>query len=47
LAVTEDSLRELIRDPRYWRDRDPEIVQRVTAGYRKAQFALAMRDRFC
>jgi len=33
-AVTEDSLRELIRDPRYWRDRDPEIVQRVTAGYR-------------
>jgi len=34
VAVTEDSLRELIRDPRYWRDRDPEIVQRVTAGYR-------------
>lgn len=34
LALTEDSLRELIRDPRYWRDRDPEIVQRVTAGYR-------------
>lgn len=34
LAVTEDSLRELIRDPRYWRDRDPEIVQRVTTGYR-------------
>jgi hypothetical protein len=34
LTVTEDSLRELIRDPRYWRDRDPEIVQRVTAGYR-------------
>jgi hypothetical protein len=34
LAVTEDSLRELIRDPRYWRDRDPEIVQKVTAGYR-------------
>jgi hypothetical protein len=34
LAVTEDSLRELVRDPRYWRDRDPEIVQRVTAGYR-------------
>jgi hypothetical protein len=34
LTVTEDSLREMIRDPRYWRDRDPEIVQRVTAGYR-------------
>jgi hypothetical protein len=34
LGVTEDGLRELIRDPRYWRDRDPEIVQRVTAGYR-------------
>lgn len=33
-TVTEDSLRELIRDPRYWRDRDPAIVQRVTAGYR-------------
>lgn len=34
LAVSEDSLREMIRDPRYWRDRDPEIVQRVTEGYR-------------
>lgn len=34
LAVTEDGLREMIRDPRYWRDRDPEIVQRVTEGYR-------------
>lgn len=34
LATTEDSLREMIRDPRYWRDRDPEVVQRVTAGYR-------------
>jgi len=34
LALSEDSLREMIRDPRYWRDRDPEIVQRVTEGYR-------------
>lgn len=34
VALSEDSLREMIRDPRYWRDRDPEIVQRVTEGYR-------------
>lgn len=34
LAISEDALREMVRDPRYWRDRDPEIVQRVTEGYR-------------
>lgn len=35
LATSEESLRELIRDPRYWRDRDPETVRRVTEGYRQ------------
>lgn len=34
IGLSEESLRELVRDPRYWRDRDPEIVQRVTEGYR-------------
>lgn len=35
VALTEANLRELMRDPRYWRDRDPEIIRRVTDGYRR------------
>ena len=31
----EDALTEMMRDPRYWRQRDPEFVARVTAGFRK------------
>ena len=31
---TEDQLREMMRDPRYWRTRDPEYVKRVTDGFR-------------
>ncbi len=31
---TEDQLREMMRDPRYWRTRDPEYVKRVTEGFR-------------
>ncbi len=34
MGTTEESLREMIRDPRYWRDRDPSYVRRVTEGYR-------------
>lgn len=30
-----DLLHEMMRDPRYWRDRDPEFVSRVTAGFKQ------------
>lgn len=29
-----ESLHEMMRDPRYWRDRDPEFIARVTEGFR-------------
>ena len=32
---TEDGLRKLMSDPRYWRDRDPAIVARVTEGFKR------------
>lgn len=35
LPLTEEEVTALIRDPRYWRDRDPAIVQRVTEAFRK------------
>lgn len=31
----EDDLHRMMRDPRYWRDRDPTFVGRVTEGYRR------------
>jgi len=31
---TEAELREMMRDPRYWRQRDPDWVKRVTDGFR-------------
>ncbi|WP_114375589.1 capsid assembly protein [Elioraea thermophila] len=34
-AMNEDDLRALMRDPRYWRRRDPAIVERVTEGFRR------------
>lgn len=33
--LTEDGLAEMMRDPRYWRRRDPDFVARVTAGFKK------------
>lgn len=33
--VGEADLRVLMRDPRYWRDRDPAVVARVTEGYQR------------
>jgi hypothetical protein len=32
---TEAELRKMMRDPRYWRKRDPEWVKRVTEGFRR------------
>lgn len=31
----EKALHEMMRDPRYWRDRDPELIARVTEGFRR------------
>jgi hypothetical protein len=31
----EEEVRVLMRDPRYWRDRDPAIVARVREGFRR------------
>jgi hypothetical protein len=33
--LTEDALAQMMRDPRYWRKRDPDFVARVTAGFKK------------
>lgn len=33
-TAEETKLRETMRDPRYWRDRDPELVRQVMAGFR-------------
>lgn len=33
--LDEGELRRLMRDPRYWRAREPEFVKRVTDGFRK------------
>ena len=34
-AVDEAALRKLMRDPRYWRSREPDFVKRVTDGFRR------------
>ncbi len=32
-GVTEADLTAMMRDPRYWRDREPEFVRRVKDGF--------------
>ena len=34
-AASETELRAMMRDPRYWRTREPEFVRRVTEGFRR------------
>ncbi len=34
-TLGEDELRAMMRDPRYWRRRDPDFVARVTEGFRR------------
>ena len=34
-AVDEAALRRMMRDPRYWRSREPDFVKRVTEGFRR------------
>ncbi|MBE9607676.1 hypothetical protein IAI18_22620 [Acetobacteraceae bacterium H6797] len=33
--MDEQALRQMMRDPRYWRAREPEFVKRVTEGFRR------------
>ena len=33
--INETTLRDLMRSPRYWRDRDPELVAKVRDGFRR------------
>lgn len=35
MPVSEDDVRALMRDPRYWRDRDPTVVRRVRDGFQR------------
>jgi hypothetical protein len=34
-APDEAALRKMMRDPRYWRSREPDFVKRVTEGFRR------------
>ncbi len=34
-ALTEEQLVKLMQDPRYWKRRDPEILDKVTQGFRR------------
>jgi hypothetical protein len=34
-GLDEAMLGQMMRDPRYWRDRDPELVAKVTEGFRR------------
>ena len=34
-AQNENDLKEMMRDPRYWRERDPAVVDKVRAGFRR------------
>lgn len=35
MGVNENSLKQLMRDPRYWKHQDPAIVEKVREGFRK------------
>lgn len=34
-SITPEKLREMVADPRYWRDEDPEICRKIREGFRK------------
>lgn len=33
--MSEDEVKRLMRDPKYWRDRDPAVVRRVSDGFKR------------
>lgn len=34
-GMDEPALHDMMRDPRYWRDRDPQFIAQVSAGFRR------------
>ena len=34
-ATSEEELRKMMRDPRYWRTREPDFIRRVSDGFRR------------
>ncbi|MGF1475209.1 MAG: hypothetical protein ACFB6S_06550 [Geminicoccaceae bacterium] len=34
-VADEANLRQMMRDPRYWRDRDPDFIAQVTTGFKR------------
>ena len=35
LDLSNNDLKNMMRDPRYWRDQDPELVEKVREGFRR------------
>lgn len=33
--LSDEELRHMMRDPKYWRDRDPEYVRKIESGFKK------------
>ena len=33
--LTDDALRDMMKDPKYWRDQDPEYVRKIENGFKK------------
>ena len=33
--LSDDMLRNMMRDPKYWRDQDPEYVRKIENGFKK------------
>ena len=33
--ITDEELREMMKDPKYWKDQDPEYVKKVENGFKK------------
>ncbi len=34
-SLTDVSLRKMMQDPKYWRDRDPEYIRKIETGFKK------------
>lgn len=34
-SITEESLREMMQDPKYWRDKDPAYINKISNGFKK------------
>ena len=34
-ASNEKELRAMMKDPKYWRDRDPSLVKKITDGFKE------------